>query len=305
MTAGMAGAATMTDNVDAVAECHFKKLREHVWVWEDWKNLQGVLRAWWRHRKHRRWRTLRKLYSEDAYKPRLQKLDVQVITVISPTRALADYLKHMLPACEADRLKLIPGSQDDLKLQELWKGRVLKAMNLGYRIVSLLILLILALVGDQVPWFAWLPFVWYGFSRANEVAYAFGRDALRIARRDPPSSDLRHDERIKLALWSYASLLIDFAIMYFVLRNGFDLKLVGNESINPVGSVWSAIYFSGVTMVTLGYGDITPGTFWLRGLALYQVACGIALLVLSFALYVGEEPEKMRQASSRDRGATS
>jgi voltage-gated potassium channel Kch len=53
----------------------------------------------------------------------------------------------------------------------------------------------------------------------------------------------------------------------------------------PVG-FFEAFYFSGVTLATLGYGDIAPIHLISRALALYEVALGIFLVVVAIATYV-------------------
>lgn len=62
-----------------------------------------------------------------------------------------------------------------------------------------------------------------------------------------PISSLRS---IILTFLSYLSVGISFAVLYAGLRNDFGPK--------PLSSAWQALYFSLVTMTTLGYGDITP-----------------------------------------------
>ncbi len=42
----------------------------------------------------------------------------------------------------------------------------------------------------------------------------------------------------------------------------------------------SALYFSVVTFTTLGYGDLQPGSGWMRAVAGYEALCGAALMAL-------------------------
>jgi hypothetical protein len=48
-----------------------------------------------------------------------------------------------------------------------------------------------------------------------------------------------------------------------------------------------AVYFSGCTLTTLGYGDIVPRTTWLRFTSLFEAATGFALISLSIAYLLG------------------
>jgi Ion channel len=47
-------------------------------------------------------------------------------------------------------------------------------------------------------------------------------------------------------------------------------------TINPICSYWDALYFSGLTFTTIGYGDIVP-LYWVRGFAVLEGLLGIAL----------------------------
>jgi voltage-gated potassium channel len=47
-----------------------------------------------------------------------------------------------------------------------------------------------------------------------------------------------------------------------------------------------AIYFSGVTLATLGYGDISPVHPFSKLLSVYEVLAGLLIVVISLALYV-------------------
>ena len=98
----------------------------------------------------------------------------------------------------------------------------------------------------------------YGISRINEIAYAFYRDALTLEK----GSDLTAFDRIRMAMRSYFGLSFNFSLLYYFLplQNLFNCKLAG---------YFQAFYFSGVTLATLGYGDIYPVRTLPRLLALY------------------------------------
>ena len=119
----------------------------------------------------------------------------------------------------------------------------------------------------------------FAFSRPNEIFFAFLRDAVAKVNGERPKSDLSIADRITLALKSYVELILNFANMYYIFPvSWFDDKF---------DSYWHALYFSGVTITTLGYGDIAP-VFWIpRLLTVYEVLCGFILLIVSFAIYAG------------------
>jgi hypothetical protein len=116
----------------------------------------------------------------------------------------------------------------------------------------------------------------YAWSRINEIAYAFYRDALSRTKR----SDLTVTDRIRMAMRSYFGLAINFAILYYFTP-------VAHLFNNSFGTFLEAFYFSGVTLATLGYGDILPHHRLSRLLALYEVFTGILIVAVAIATYVG------------------
>ena len=60
----------------------------------------------------------------------------------------------------------------------------------------------------------------------------------------------------------------------------------------PLASFLDAFYFSGVTLATLGYGDILPSHPLSRLLALYEVFLGILIIAVAIATYIGSAKEK-------------
>lgn len=58
-------------------------------------------------------------------------------------------------------------------------------------------------------------------------------------------------------------------------------------------NIIESLYFSGVTITTLGYGDIHPIHPIPQLLTVFEVMCGFSLLVVSFAIYTGlDEDDK-------------
>ncbi len=46
------------------------------------------------------------------------------------------------------------------------------------------------------------------------------------------------------------------------------------------GSVLQALYFSGITFFTVGYGDLVPSSIAMRGVAVVEAGCGLGFLAL-------------------------
>ena len=140
---------------------------------------------------------------------RKAKLGSYLLLVLSLTRAIADYLKHVVP--EYLLVQRGSGTKTEDEARKHWKRIVLQDMNFIYRASSVLLLVLIAvfwsgLVGEAKtplvsPWGV-LVLLYYALSRANEVFYAFTTDAIRIAKGEDATSGLRRGGRIKLALWS-------------------------------------------------------------------------------------------------------
>ena len=121
--------------------------------------------------------------------------------------------------------------------------------------------------------------LWIPFSRFNEIFYAFFFDGLDRIRGLPPRIPLDAADRVLLAARSYVETMLNFALIYHLL---FRIEFERSFS-----SMAETVYFSGVTIVTLGYGDITPRTVPTQMLAIYEVFIGFVLLIVAFSAYVG------------------
>ncbi|KPM74937.1 MULTISPECIES: potassium channel family protein [unclassified Pseudoalteromonas] len=131
-----------------------------------------------------------------------------------------------------------------------------------------------------------LIFLWSYFllSRCNEIFWAFLKDAFDKMDKDKESdSNLSPSDRIKLSLKSYLELIVNFAVLFLLLPQTEKVWNSGNAPSN----IAEALYFSGVTITTLGYGDISPSHWWPQFLTVYEVFCGFILLIVCFAIYAG------------------
>ena len=116
------------------------------------------------------------------------------------------------------------------------------------------------------------------FSRVNEIVYAFYGDASARISRAKPRTPLRASQRIKLAMRSYLSLTLNFAAIAFFLPSRY---------YHPCFEKFhDALYFSGVTIATLGYGDITPLRMASKFLSVYEVFAGVLLVVVALGVYI-------------------
>jgi voltage-gated potassium channel len=132
-------------------------------------------------------------------------------------------------------------------------------------------------------------FWFYAFSRVNEIFFAFIRDAtdkLKTKTTKPrlKSRDLMFYGRIKLAMVSYIELIFLYGILQFILS--FYESGINNGCDNWIANIGESIYFSGITIATVGYGDLSPKHGLSQFLAVYEVINGLVLIVVSFTIYV-------------------
>lgn len=76
----------------------------------------------------------------------------------------------------------------------------------------------------------------------------------------------------------YSIVIIGFGLIYFILSFQQVNLVEGGElrKVSVIGSLIHSLYFSGVTLLTIGYGDITPIGI-ARFIALIQALIGYIL----------------------------
>lgn len=169
------------------------------------------------------------------------------------------------------------------------KGNLIRAYNTRYLLMAITLCIGVSFIHDDSAYsseysraYSVMVFIiiWlFPLSRANEVCYAFLRDAIAKVNGEKSTSDLKYGERIKLALKSYIELILDFGALFYLLPSCWFKGTFTN--------LIDSIYFSGVTITTLGYGDISSVHMIPKLLSVYEVLCGFTLIVVSFAIYTG------------------
>jgi voltage-gated potassium channel len=122
------------------------------------------------------------------------------------------------------------------------------------------------------------------YCRINEIFWAFLNDVPSQLRHPKEKSGLTEIDRLFQAARSYIEVTINFGIVYFMLpANCFRFA---NDSIKSFATIGEAVYFSGATITTTGYGDITPRHGFSQFLCLYELAVGLVLIVGAVASYI-------------------
>ena len=141
--------------------------------------------------------------------------------------------------------------------------------------------------------------IWFSISRCLEIFYAFYKDSISQLKSEEKNSDLKYFERIKLAMTSYAELIINYAVIYYVY---VQFLIVNNTQIKDfqISNVVDSIYYSIVTITTLGYGDFHPlsGLYSIpiQILSVAEVINGFILIIVSFTIYVSRSIDEKEYA---------
>lgn len=96
---------------------------------------------------------------------------------------------------------------------------------------------------------------------------------------------------LMLMLWALLAI-VGFALVYLPWMPA---SFSADSSIPTPGTFWDAVYFSGVTFFTLGYGDLVPLTPGLRVVSFVQAGAGFALITLSISYFLSVYAAYSRQ----------
>jgi voltage-gated potassium channel len=116
-------------------------------------------------------------------------------------------------------------------------------------------------------------------SRNNEIFLAFLYDAFDKIDGKESNSDLTISDRLKLSFKSYIELIINFSILFSLFPINYW------KACHMPNSILENLYFSGVTITTLGYGDYSPIHWFPQLLTVYEVFCGFILIIVCFTIY--------------------
>ena len=115
------------------------------------------------------------------------------------------------------------------------------------------------------------------------VAGALGYAAFTVLRRIFEQPTIRVRE-VVAALTAYMEFAMVFAFAYMSAANAGSDAFFAN---GVVGQMSDFVYFSVVTITTLGYGDLAPATDLGRSLAMIETLFGQIFLVVLVAFLVG------------------
>jgi hypothetical protein len=163
-------------------------------------------------------------------------------------------------------------------------GRFTRSWNRVFSRVEILLAVVLAFVSMVLPEVKTWPVIptlllVLSWSRINEAAYTFYNDALSsLDTREPVF--LSRVERARMALKSYLGLIIYFALIYYF--NWYE----GTFSTDP-GDFFDCLYFSTITITSLGYGDMFPEARLMKAFAMYEALLGLLVVAVAIGTYIG------------------
>jgi len=90
-------------------------------------------------------------------------------------------------------------------------------------------------------------------------------------------------ETMYAALSSYLLVGLFFGLIYWSLNQNFPGSITGPGELTET----AAVYYSFVTLATLGYGDFLPRSDIARGIAIFEVIGGQLFLAVMVARLIG------------------
>jgi voltage-gated potassium channel len=219
--------------------------------------------------------------------------------ILSPTYKLA----------ELNKRKWLAGDNGQQRLTD-----EIKKHNLNCLAITLFFATVAGLIFKQdfyanddykcITYFFVSLYVWlFFFSRGYEIFKAFLDDAVEKLNGTPSTRSLNYGDRLRLAFNSYIELMVGFGVLYYVLPSSF---FKGGASGFQFANIVEAIYFSGITMATVGYGDISPASWFTQTLVVFQVFCSLTLALVSFTVYTSlalASSNPAVQGTPRDKAA--
>jgi len=135
------------------------------------------------------------------------------------------------------------------------------------------------------------------------VLLALGRPAIMypkligLSKRKRPTGgrELLTKTSFYMGISAFSFSIYYFATLYLFIYKIDDSSFHGIKATSDLGKLWDFIYFSFVTIVTVGYGDIYPVSFIGRGSVIFENITGIFFLVFLFAIFVSFHLDKLQK----------
>lgn len=90
----------------------------------------------------------------------------------------------------------------------------------------------------------------------------------------------KHKLRLLDILQSWTLIILGYAVIYYSIFK------INSKSFIGIESFFDSVYFSIVTITTLGYGDIVPVSFWPKLTVISEVFLGFTYVVIVLTMYL-------------------
>jgi hypothetical protein len=139
------------------------------------------------------------------------------------------------------------------------------------------------------------------FVAMGNLANYFDKIDLRGRKQITLLAALGRKLQIRPILWEGLAIVLVFASLYFTL------SIQTAKSFNVRLNILDSVYFSVVTMATVGFGDILPVSAWAKLLCMGQILFGYIYMVIVLATVITvwqrhhvTEPEESRDDAVSD-----
>jgi Ion channel len=154
------------------------------------------------------------------------------------------------------------------------RARAVECYMIAWLIVEF-ILVLCTLTITQSQWFYWLTII-LASSRIIEVVQVTVNAAIFDTLSGRPDARVASPERmIVLSAFNFLELMACYGLIY----------AVNLSQLHGAGRSFTAYYFSVITQLTVGYGDVYP-TGWLRIVAASQGLAGFSFVILVFSRFL-------------------
>jgi hypothetical protein len=196
-----------------------------------------------------------------------------LLCLFSPTYCLITWLKRGKP--KADKTALLR-----------WWSRGAAAITV-FAVVGVLIAERLGTINPCIVIAMGVFALW----RANEIVFAFFRDATSRLGGEPQTTSFTAPERLKFVAVSYLEMIGCFGFVYLGLQTLL-ISLFGPAAQaykKTLPSLADAIYLSSTIITTLGYGESDPAAWSSKILSIWEVFSGFVLFAVALSVYLGSE----------------
>jgi len=123
---------------------------------------------------------------------------------------------------------------------------------------------------------------YYGYSRIVEIYIAFAKDLRDRSNGEYPTTNLRKIDRIRMAWFSFIGLIINYSLVFWS-QPIFEIQ---TSCKVPVSRYFEILYYSCISICTVGYGEIAPATTAARFLTMIEVLSGAIMISTIIGMYL-------------------